>query len=108
MSKHTPGPWKIDAPTPEGHRPIHESTEAGYLIATVWADDSGKQEADARLIAAAPRLLEACRTLIRICSKRDGTLYEYEDWIQAFIEDGSSITECVRLAQAAIAEAKAQ
>lgn len=62
MAEHTPGPWTIDPPH-DGNYPIREGPD-GYLIATVWKDDSGFQEGDARLIAAAPDLIAACRAFV--------------------------------------------
>ncbi len=60
MSKHTPGPWSVGnyifhaSAYSEGVRPVHAKKRG--LIA------SAKREADARLIAAAPELLEALET----------------------------------------------
>ena len=55
------------------------------------------------LVAANEALLDASRTLIKYCSQRDGSLASYEDWMQCFIEDGSTITDAVEKAQAALA-----
>ena len=68
MSKHAPGPWKV---TSESHNPLIEC-EDGYVIAQIkgvslsveWFDC----EANARLIAAAPRmyeLLDEARKIVR-------------------------------------------
>lgn len=59
MSEHTPGPWKI------GRNIIGVRDETGFkrhIAAVLWDDEQGK--ADARLIAAAPDLLEALRALL--------------------------------------------
>jgi hypothetical protein len=59
MSKHTPGPWKqggyvfYASAYSKGVHPVHAKKRG--LIA------SANREADARLIAAAPALLEALR-----------------------------------------------
>ncbi|ARG50668.1 TPA: hypothetical protein ACGJ7L_006477 [Pseudomonas aeruginosa] len=63
MSKHTPGPWEI-ARSPHGITifeigPCKPDEYAG----AVWLSVS---EADARLIAAAPELLEACQAFKRL------------------------------------------
>lgn len=60
MSKHTPGPWKLDATTLE----ITTSDEVEARIAMIDGDncDWSQAEADARLIAAAPEMLEALKT----------------------------------------------
>ena len=59
MSKHTPGPWKIGAPPPNGEQTI--GTEAGMMVAVATTGVGMEEEtlANARLIAAAPDLLEA-------------------------------------------------
>lgn len=106
MTEHTPGPW--DARWPKFDSVIVDADER--VIATVSFSDHADSEceANAHLIAAAPDLLEMARLLIRFCSDRDGKLLPYEDWIQCFVEDGSTITEVVDKAQAAIAKAEAR
>lgn len=52
MSKHTPGPWKLDREVVVDREDLE--------VATVDVNQ-GKWEANARLIAAAPELLEALR-----------------------------------------------
>ena len=59
--KHTEGPWITGTHGSHGEIPIREKN--GYLIATVWGDDSNNETADAKLIAAAPELLEALREI---------------------------------------------
>ena len=54
MSKHTPGPWKITHTALNGYR-VSDST--GWGVAVVLKDVNDK--ANARLIAAAPQMLEA-------------------------------------------------
>jgi len=60
MSKATPGPWSYED-NPYGHDAIYGAD--GRLIAHVFGDDAQAQ-ADARLIAAAPELLEAAQMVI--------------------------------------------
>ena len=56
MSKHPPGPWKINADCPMAeHGRISIETD-DYYIALM--DAGARQAANARLIAAAPELLE--------------------------------------------------
>ena len=56
MSKHTPGPWKINADCHMAeHGRISIETD-DYYIALL--DAGARQAANARLIAAAPELLE--------------------------------------------------
>lgn len=63
-TKHSAGPWGINAPrtTPRSRRPIGISTDE-KRIASVYVDKSrmfvGEAEANARLIAASPDLLDA-------------------------------------------------
>jgi hypothetical protein len=60
-AKHTPGPWKI--------KQVEDSTTVevrdvyGLLVAEV-GDTSLEDEANARLIAAAPALLEALKVML--------------------------------------------
>tara|TARA_R100000458_G_C8278085_1_gene253889 strand:+ start:836 stop:1189 length:354 start_codon:yes stop_codon:yes gene_type:complete len=63
MSKHTPGPWTIEAdPEKAGLHPLHDNryiaSERGWVCAL---RDQPAQAADARLIAAAPDLLHALK-----------------------------------------------
>ena len=69
MSKHTAGPWRIDRGAiqdGEGHA-IIDGTDMGQLsrIAHVLFHDDGEGEttANARLIAAAPDMLEALQKI---------------------------------------------
>lgn len=57
MSKFTPGPWKIGAPPPSGEQTI--GTQQGLMVAVATTGSGVPTEANARLIAAAPDLLEA-------------------------------------------------
>lgn len=72
MSKHTPGPWKVFE-NPEG-LPVVESTgpHADAVAHIRWARreaDGAEVDANARLIAAAPDLLEALRLAIQFVEK---------------------------------------
>ena len=69
MSKHTPGPWWL------GRDPSHfgsltsitggsDSTGGIRSVAEVGGLDIDEAEANARLIAAAPDMLEACQSFI--------------------------------------------
>jgi hypothetical protein len=51
MSEHTPGPWKLDGYT------VMKGLDTIAVCPNGWSDD----EANARLIAAAPDLLKACQ-----------------------------------------------
>ena len=57
MSKHTPGPW-IYTPNIDGYFEISQSgCYQFYVSLTVGGLEVGEEEANARLIAAAPELL---------------------------------------------------
>lgn len=70
MSKHTPGPWATDLP--EHEQPYQDiRIQAGARgICRLWIDDAplhdynAEQFANARLIAAAPDLLEALKNAL--------------------------------------------
>ena len=60
MSKHTPGPWKVDGHMISGHG-------KHYFHAKILAGDSDEQcDANARLIAAAPENFECNQELAAI------------------------------------------
>jgi hypothetical protein len=73
MSKHTPGPWTANKPTQSnGRAEVH----AGPMLvaqAFNWLLDAEGDEqcwADARLIAAAPDLLEALKAVVRVADRK--------------------------------------
>lgn len=74
-TKHTPGPWCVwesqqgHGPTViQGAAPDYSKPFRGYSIATPYLV-AGQQMANARLIAAAPELLEACKAMAEILSR---------------------------------------
>ena len=79
-TKHTPGPWAY-ATAQDGWRfNIHQADGAPYTpgysdvawsMNTVSGEAKDVQEANARLIAAAPELLEALEALVRHDSAAD-------------------------------------
>ena len=88
--KHTPGPWWIDLDTFGVKRVWARVDGSTYDVACTEGDGSllrETREADARLIAAAPDLLEACKFVI---------------------EDLAIGTEGYSLVKAAIAKAEAK
>jgi len=59
MTQHTPGPWEPQLrPSSEPDLVTHSGN---VIVASVWGARSAD---DARLIAAAPDLLEACKLLL--------------------------------------------
>lgn len=75
MSKHTPGPWKFgkDGAIEHNNVQIYIDGADGTLIVYGQVKD-----ADARLIAAAPDLLESLRGFIE-----HGTCFDADDWAKA-------------------------
>ena len=67
-AKHTPGPWELD--TTFGRQGLIQPVGRDYPVAAVtgYYTNAGQTEANARLIAAAPEMLEAlrdCREALR-------------------------------------------
>lgn len=60
-AKHTPGPWRVGKGGPNMCPTV--GTEKGLMVAMVAYGDSHPTQANARLIAAAPDLLEALEEL---------------------------------------------
>jgi len=78
MSKHTPGRWMISA---ERYRYIRVYAHNGGIAHLDTVDGEGM--ANARLIAAAPDLLEALEELLSMCQRQedfhddgDGCMFE--------------------------------
>ena len=78
MSKHTPGPWRIERqnPSPTTGEWMVSGAKPGYL-AEVRDCGSGDEQANARLIAAAPDLLEALTALVGLARMRAAPLGDY-------------------------------
>lgn len=75
-TKHTPGPWKL-----AGHSIVTD--DDAYCIAVIEDDggcevDPDEQEANARLIASAPALLDALKNLLFAVENADETGYVTE------------------------------
>jgi hypothetical protein len=91
-TQHTPGPWEADD--------FYVTTQAGSPPRTIACSPSPYtwRKADARLIAAAPELLNACRELLEVLEKSNAHGEEYQ-W--------DPLDEAARL-RAAIAKATGQ
>ena len=62
--KHTPGPWRIGATPPNGEQTI--GTRQGLMVAVATTGIALNETlANARLIAAAPDLLEALKLVVQ-------------------------------------------
>ena len=108
MSKHTPGPWKITHSEVNGYR-VSDST--GWGVAVVLKDTN--DEANARLIAAAPQMLEALELLSEAVRSLDEQISTVHDKI--VITDAVSLLRlqnnallAVKQAEAAIVAAKGE
>lgn len=80
--KHTPGPWKVvkDVTEPVHHFDIQCAN--GFQVARLYPFQRAREE-NARLIAAAPELLEACETVLRSIEDEELTLEECRDLLVA-------------------------
>jgi len=60
--KHTPGPWKIGTPPPNGEQTV--GTDQGLMVAVATTGAGVQTKANASLIAAAPDLLDVLEELV--------------------------------------------
>jgi len=105
MSKHTPGPWMTDGSFHGYPWTVHKTQQFDDLgpskgmIASIQDFDGNYQTriANARLIAAAPDLLAACRMVVML-RQLGGMLPGSRDVVQAIVE----------AAQAAIVKAEGE
>lgn len=72
MSAHTPGPWHVTA----GPYPREIRADDGPFIASVYdvAVTYGERNANARVLAAAPELLEALKAMLEELETAEVTL----------------------------------
>lgn len=95
--KHTPGPWTTDKADHDApYQDIKIKAGKHHTVCTVWIDDApvhdfnSLQEANARLIAAAPDLLEALRKVVALWDHHasahgDGIIYPLHEAARAAI-----------------------
>jgi hypothetical protein len=106
MSKHTPGPWEMSGPIGLGHLQGREpwfwvSADRTLHLQVMACPDGfviGENEANARLIAAAPDLLEALKM----------GYADTMDYIQRNHLSGAENNRWLVLARAAIAKAEGE
>lgn len=71
MASHTPGPWHVSQDTNVDAGDVHTD---GVRVAKCWTSTFAppplEAAANARLIAAAPDLLEACKTIVQLGKSR--------------------------------------
>ncbi len=63
MAKHTPGPWTAEEATSNSIDIVSEEVEIATIISDEDFPEDCEERANARLIAAAPELLDALRDL---------------------------------------------
>lgn len=107
-TKHTPGPWRVECQngSPTTGEWMIAGAKPGYL-AEVRDCGSGCASANARLIAAAPELLEVCEKV----SALYGRLWDVADQDGAGFLSPESVKEydeAHRMIFAAIAKAKGE
>jgi hypothetical protein len=98
MSKHTPGPWHIG---PDDADDCPEHCNSGLALVDTgrvsdWPIARLCEWNNARLIAAAPELYEACRDCANAIEQLEGTPIEYALAIQ--------LSDALRDARAALAK----
>jgi hypothetical protein len=86
-AKHTPGPWQMSGsrgPSPE-YRGHGVGPDGGNYVVVVPYNDRDHVEciANARLIAAAPDLLDVAKRCLAMADEGDGP--PYWDWIRSII-----------------------
>jgi hypothetical protein len=107
MSTHTPGPWTIQ-PDSNPSRPFNIFGKDGAIVADAYCDNylmedlTGEPQANARLIAAAPRMEAALVNLLQYCNGRLGKnpygIPEFIEGLQALgeawgVKDKYSVNE---------------
>lgn len=85
-SKHTPGPWQVGFADGSGHSYITDSQ--GRVVVRGGYDSQGikhgvVKKSNARLIAAAPKLLAIVARALR-----DGEQSHFEDWLERTCPSG--------------------
>lgn len=77
MSAHTPGPWAY-RPSNDGHFIAGAGENSGYLAEVRQCRSKQDIRADARLIAAAPELLESLQSVLNRCLDSQGLADAYK------------------------------
>lgn len=91
MGERSPGPWAYDGPEYN----IHVFQEKRPYMRICFLTSDGPTEANARLIAASPDLLEACRAVVKLHNYRgedvDGFVAEVEAQLKAAIAKAEGV-----------------
>lgn len=85
-AKHTPAPWDYLASNNSSlmliETPLENKTGAGIHIASLAGKNNEQTIANARLIAAAPELLEVCKTAWAYCCEN----LAQEMWMKELVD----------------------
>jgi hypothetical protein len=94
MSKHTPGPWVVYDDSNDGKTNRIEISARGKTVARIYHSVPAEDLPNARLIAAAPDLLEACKALEILFAPlaRDSTTASWIDKARAAIAKAEGAT----------------
>jgi hypothetical protein len=79
-TKHTAGPWTFKLASGNISKTHIFNADKSYCHAWVFAETKEEERANARLIAAAPCLLEACMKLVT-------EIYHHPDGVEVLISD---------------------
>lgn len=66
MTQHTPGPWRVESRGGMAGREVRAGEALVVATVNTTSNDQGNREANARLIAAAPEMLEALQRLLSV------------------------------------------
>jgi hypothetical protein len=101
ITKHTPGPWKVIETNYLPHNGDHVADMSNGLMVVPCLSGLGEPLADARLIAAAPDLLEALTRLSFAAMARDNVMGDQ----CALFAAQAAVRDANNVARAAIAKA---
>ena len=99
MSKHTPGPWEIEGTPRQGWDIFSLGEERRYITSEPMRERAISYEPDARLMAAAPELLEALEKIVEL--NAPGRRYKLHQL-------GMLVNTMLSIARAAVAKAKGE
>ena len=78
-NEHTPGPWTLEY-VERGAFQVIEADGAVICHRNFWPHNAERSNANARLIAAAPDMLEALKTIGALLAGRTKTIKDDELW----------------------------
>ena len=101
MSAHTPGPWRAVTPENGHRRPTQIRSDRNSIASTAFAPDLSTDEiiANARLIAAAPELLEAVYSAIAHFADTSARVRPLNDAERAELHQLEAVADKVSIAE---------